>query len=107
MTQEEFESKVMEIRNRALSKTLTPEEENNYTESLFESIKHINEYGQEFWYARDLQIALEYSQWRRFAETIDRAKSACQNSDEPVDEHFAEVGKSSPMPNSGPRQTHE
>lgn len=41
MNQEEFESKIMEIRNRALSKALTPEEENSYTESLFESIKHV------------------------------------------------------------------
>ena len=32
MNQEEFETKIMEIRNRALSKALTPEEENNYTE---------------------------------------------------------------------------
>lgn len=62
MTQEEFETKVMEIRNRALSNTLTPEEENNYTESLFESIKHVNNYGQEFWYARDLQVVLEYAE---------------------------------------------
>lgn len=56
MTQEEFEANVMEIQNRALSKALSPEEENVYTESLFESIKHITEYGQEFWYARDLCI---------------------------------------------------
>lgn len=33
---------------------------NDYTESLFESIKHINDFGQEFWYARKLQEALEY-----------------------------------------------
>ena len=36
----------------------------NYSEEIFENLKHINEYGQEFWYARDLQPALEYSQWR-------------------------------------------
>ena len=45
MNQEEFELKVKEIHERVLSKALSPEEENNYTESLFESIKHINEYG--------------------------------------------------------------
>ena len=76
----------------------------DYSEKIFEDIKHINEYGQEFWYARELQTALEYSQWRRFAETIERAKKACENSGNAVSEHFADVGKSSPMPNGGIRQ---
>lgn len=76
----------------------------DYSEKIFEDIKHINEYGQEFWYARELQPVLEYSQWRRFAETIERAKKACENSGNAVSEHFADVGKSSPMPNGGIRQ---
>ena len=46
----------------------------NYDELTFENIKHIDENGQEFWYARELQPVLEYSQWRRFSETIERAK---------------------------------
>lgn len=70
-------------------------------ESAFESIKHINEYGQEYWYARELQKVLEYSQWRRFKETIERAKTACEQSGNEVSEHFADVGKTSPMPNGG------
>lgn len=64
-----------------------------YSEQTFESIKHINEYGQEFWYARELQAALEYSQWRRFEEVIERAKIACEQSGNPVADHFANVGK--------------
>lgn len=32
-----------------------------YNEQIFENIKHVNEYGQEFWYARELQVALEYA----------------------------------------------
>ena len=52
----------------------------DYTESIFESIKHVNEYGVEFWYARELQTALEYKQWRRFENIINKAKDACQNS---------------------------
>ena len=74
-----------------------------YDENLFENIKHINEFGQEFWYARELQPLLEYAQWRRFADAIERAKRACQNSGHDVKEHFAEVGKSSEMPNGGTR----
>lgn len=62
-------------------------------ETLFESIKHVNEYGQEYWEARELMPVLEYKQWRRFSETIDRAKEACQGSNNKVADHFANVGK--------------
>lgn len=64
-----------------------------YGEETFESIKHVNEYGQEYWLARELQPILDYAQWRRFAEAIDRAKLACQNSGFDVSDHFADVGK--------------
>ncbi len=64
-----------------------------YSEELFEKIKHVNEYGQEFWYARELQAVLEYSQWRRFKDTIIRAMDACKTSKNPVEDHFANVGK--------------
>ncbi len=100
---EDFELKLNEMHDRVLGKALTEEEQNSYTESLFESIKHINEYGEEFWYARELQIALEYTQWRRFNETIERAKTACKNSGNSISAHFADIGKSSPMPNGGER----
>ena len=70
----------------------------NYNEQIFEDIKHINEYGEEFWYARELQSVLDYKQWRRFADAIGRAKLACLNSGIDVDEHFAGVGKTIPMP---------
>ncbi|NLC92743.1 MAG: DNA damage-inducible protein D [Treponema sp.] len=64
-----------------------------YTEKVFEKIKHINEFGQEYWSARELQKALEYTQWRRFEELIERAKTACKNSGFNVPDHFADVGK--------------
>lgn len=62
-------------------------------ENVFDNIKHVNEYGQEVWYARELQPVLEYSQWRRFAETIERAKIACEKSGHKIEDHFANVGK--------------
>lgn len=74
-----------------------------YSDETFENIKHVNEYGNEFWYARELQSILEYTQWRRFSDAIERAKLACSNSGFVVSEHFADVGKSSPMPNGGVR----
>ena len=64
-----------------------------YSEQTFESIKHINEDGQEYWLARELQLVLEYAQWRRFSDTIERAKLACKNSGYEIDDHFADVGK--------------
>ena len=70
----------------------------NYSEETFESIKHVNEYGQEYWLARELQPILDYAQWRNFNEAIDRAKLACQNSGIDPSDHFAEVSKTIPMP---------
>ena len=64
-----------------------------YSDQTFEDIKHINEDGQEFWYARELQHVLEYAQWRYMKETVERAKLACENSGLNPDDHFAEVRK--------------
>ena len=66
----------------------------------FEDIKHIDENGIEFWYARELMKILEYKQWRRFENVIDKAKKACENSDISVFEHFADVGKLSKRANN-------
>ena len=64
-----------------------------YTTKLFEDIKHIDEFGNEYWLARELQNILEYTQWRRFENVINKAKFACENSNIKVDDHFADVGK--------------
>lgn len=64
-----------------------------YTEKVFEDIKHINEFGEEFWYARELQNVLGYKQWRRFSDVIERAIDACANSGNTSSDHFANVGK--------------
>ena len=93
MNEQEFEEQLNALHDRVLSKALSDEEKNNYTESLFESIRHVNEYGQEFWYARDLQIALEYTEWRNFCKVIDKAKEACRGSNNAVPDHFVDVNK--------------
>ena len=54
---------------------------------------HNRRFYYEYWYARELQIALEYKQWRRFCNVIDKAKEACENSNNIVSDHFANVGK--------------
>lgn len=101
---DDFENKLTELHDRVLSKALTEDEQNSYTESLFESIKHINEYGEEFWYARELQRALEYTEWRNFSRVIDRAVTACENSGNDVFHHFVEVNKTIDMPKSATKE---
>jgi DNA-damage-inducible protein D len=64
-----------------------------YSDKTFEEIKRINEYGSEYWLARDLALVLEYSQWRNFLSVVEKAKEACVNSGFDVDDHFADVGK--------------
>ena len=64
-----------------------------YTEKDFEDIKHIDDDGNEYWLARELQNVLGYYQWRRFDNTISKAKAACNNSNISVEDHFANVGK--------------
>lgn len=73
-------------------------EEISNGESIFESIKHVNEYGQGSWYARELQTALEYTEWRNFLNIINKAIDACKNSENDVLNHFVDVNKTIPMP---------
>ncbi len=63
------------------------------SENLFESIKHENENGQEYWLARELQTVLGYSKWENFAKIIEKAKEACEGSGNAVSDHFPEVRK--------------
>ena len=46
----------------------------NYSNKTFEDIKHIDENGIEFWYARELQSVLNYKEWRKFENVINKAK---------------------------------
>jgi len=66
--------------------------------TTFEKIKHFDENGQEFWYARELMTILEYSKWSNFEKVIEKAKKACENSSNYIPDHFADVGKTIKMP---------
>ena len=72
----------------------------NYTNSIFENIKNVDEYGQEYWYARELSKVLEYSDWRNFLKVLNKAKEACKNSGFNVDEQLVEVNKLSKRNNN-------
>ena len=66
----------------------------------FEDIKHIDENGVEFWYARELMPILEYSNWQNLEKIIDKAKTSCENSDIGMFEHFTDVNKLSKRANN-------
>ena len=62
-------------------------------ETIFESFKHIDEDGNEYWYARELQKVLEYTEWRKFEGVINKAINACKASNYVVSNHFVGVDK--------------
>ncbi len=57
----------------------------------FEKLKKINEYGQEYWMARQLSKTLEYAEFRNFLPVIEKARKACENSGQQVADHFVEM----------------
>ena len=60
----------------------------NKENQTFESIKHIDENGIEYWYARELMKVLSYKDWRYYDAVIEKAKIACQNSEITDIDHF-------------------
>jgi len=67
--------------------------QSNVDNKTFEDIKHVDDFGNEYWLARELQTVLEYKQWRRFEAVISRAKISCKNSCVKINDHFASIGK--------------
>ena len=61
--------------------------------SIFEQIKQIDENGNEYWMARQLAKALDYTDFRNFTSVIDKAKQACENSEQPVSDHLVEFNE--------------
>ncbi len=58
--------------------------------SVFENIKHIDDNGYEYWSARELGKALEYSEYRKFLQSINKAIVACKLSLQNINDHFAQ-----------------
>ena len=69
------------------------EKSENYTNETFEDIKHIDENGVEFWYARELMPILQYANWQNFEKIINKAKISCESSDVNVLDHFIDISK--------------
>lgn len=59
--------------------------------SPFEQIKKVNEYGSEYWSARELMLILEYTEYRNFLPVIKRAMKACENSGQNIENHFVQI----------------
>lgn len=64
-----------------------------YSEKTFEQYKHVNEFREDFWFARDMQVVLQYTEWRNFMKVIDKAKTACESSGNNTLDHFVDVNK--------------
>ena len=75
-----------------------------YSDQTFEGIKHVDELGEEFWLARELQNVLEYTKWENFHKVVERAMLACKNSGYRVLDHFPDIRKTILMPKSAERQ---
>ena len=71
---------------------------------MFECIKHIDEFGFEYWLARELMPVLQYSNWQNFEKIIDKSKIACENSGINVSEHFTGVSKTIIMPKNATKK---
>ena len=76
------------------------EKNKNYSNQNFEDIKHFDENGIEYWYARELQQVLDYKEWRKFENVIKKAEKSCENSGTNILKHFVGTDKLSKRANN-------
>ena len=87
--------------NEALGRWVTPEAvatnatlKDGLIEQLigsFEDAAKVDEDGNEFWTARDIQRLLGYTEWRNFLNTVDKARAACATAGQDPADHFVDV----------------
>ena len=82
-----------DLRSKIYFEVKEMDEIKEYTEKLFDDIKHVDENGNEYWYARELMTVLEYSLWQRFSNVIKKAMENCENSNYNVSDHFIGADK--------------
>ena len=75
-----------------------------YGETMFEQIKHVDDIGNEYWYARELQIALKYNKWENFHKVIKQAIIACKESNINIMYHFPDIRKMINIAKGGKRK---
>ena len=73
-------------------------------ETIFESIKHVDDDGNEYWYARELQKVLEYTEWRKFVGVIKKAINSCKASNYVTSDHFVGADKMINLGKGGQRK---
>ena len=73
-------------------------------ETIFESIRHVDEYGNEYWYARELQKVLEYTEWRKFVGVIKKTINSCKASNYVTSDHFVGADKMINLGKGGQRK---
>ncbi len=76
----------------------------NNAPPVFEQIKRQDEDGNDFWSARDMAKVLEYAEYRNFLPVIERAKEACQNSEQMVENHFVDFHEMVPIGSGAERK---
>lgn len=76
-------------------------------EKIFEEIKHIDENGDEYWFARELMVVLGYKEWRYFEAVIEKAMISCEGSNITAVEHFGVDTKTLEMPNNATKEIQE
>lgn len=61
--------------------------------NLFEQLRNLTDEGLEFWFAREIQIALDYKEWRKFENVIKKAMISCETTGYDSLDHFVQVDK--------------
>ena len=64
----------------------------------FQDHSNTTDNGIEFWFARDIQHLLGYTEWRNFINVIVKAKTACEASGHLIFDHFVDINKTIKMP---------